>query len=172
MAERSWETLPTVPIEQAPILQQEAGEKSREDQENRELRLIVDDLFARYEPGTALEEASVIELARALLKRRNSDETDTDTLDQRINALLAQILKSKAITRQQALEKTRAGTRGVGYRTYVGSSRARRRANKNRGSARSPAETLEFWAPKGIDSKPLNAGPAIVILSKQDEDLL
>jgi hypothetical protein len=74
---------------------------SEEDQEK--FQRLIDELFVAYNPTTALDEADVITIARALWLKRNHLEFSSDTrrLDQEISSALTHLSKSKAIQRSQ-----------------------------------------------------------------------
>jgi uncharacterized membrane protein len=75
-------------------------ERSQQKEETEQFQLLADGLFDYYNPESALEEAIVISIARALWMTRTHGEFNSDTrlLNQEINFALGRLYKSKLIS--------------------------------------------------------------------------
>src|ERR1700693_4998721 len=84
---------------QDPQGEEEVTKLSQQEEDQEQFRLHVEDLFNSYHPDSALEEADVITIARALWMKRTHSEFNSDTrlLDQEINTALGRLYKSKVI---------------------------------------------------------------------------
>jgi hypothetical protein len=114
--------------------------------------LLVDELFAQYQPQTALEDANIIAIAVALWKKRTLDKKNAGDLDLQITTALAQLSKSKAVRR--------TGTTIAGSRSNRGLASGARVA-AHRPPQRCPRKALEFRTPPGEGGSPKTAEQAI-----------
>jgi hypothetical protein len=90
---------------------QQGQEQEFSQEEEKQFRLLVDDLFDSYDPQSALEEAAVITIARALWLKRNHLEFNSDTrqLDQEISTALTHLYKSKSIRKAHEWRRRATG---------------------------------------------------------------
>ena len=93
---------------QDPQGEEEVTKLSQQEEDQEQFRLHVEDLFNSYDPDTALEEADVITIARALWMKRTYSEFNSDTrlLDQEINTALGRLYKSKVIRKSHGFVET------------------------------------------------------------------
>jgi hypothetical protein len=85
---------------------------SQQEEDPEEFRLHAEDLFAKYDPESALEEAAVITIARALWMKRTQSEFNSETrrLDEEIDTALGQLHKSKLIRKAWIIPNERCKT--------------------------------------------------------------
>jgi hypothetical protein len=133
----------------------EAQEPKNEENEappkkyDEQYEFLVDELFAQYQPQTALEEANVIAIAVALYNKKTlgrKNAGDLQSFDLQITTALAQLSKSKAVRRTGITIASSRRTRALpsGART----------AALHRSPQRCPRKALEFWTPPGEGGSP------------------
>jgi hypothetical protein len=152
------EMQPSSPGEDSTQGAQESKSEGNEAPPNKydeQYEFLVDDLFAHYQPQTALEESAVITIAVALWKKRTLDGMnagDVQGLDLQITTALTQLLKSKAVGRSCGLTAGAADSR-----RNRGLANHARRVALRAPVRRCPRKALEFWTPPGEGGSPKTA---------------
>jgi hypothetical protein len=126
---------------------------SQEQQDEERFQLLVADLFDSYHPGSPLEDAALVRLARALWKRsQDPDDKSTNcALDQEIDAALAQLSNSQAVRRGHELGRPGTGSMSSIPRRKPDWGLVRRSVGPQmQAHPRCPKEAVQLWAPRGI----------------------
>jgi hypothetical protein len=126
---------------------------SQQQQDEERFQLLVADLFDSYHPGSPLEDAALVRLARALWRRRQDpeDRSTNCALDQEIDAALAQLSNSQAVRRGHELGRPGTGSMSSTRRRKPDWGLVRRSVGpQTQAHPRCPKEAVQLWAPGGI----------------------
>jgi hypothetical protein len=139
--------------EEAKKRQENAAPKSYDEG----YELLVAELFAQYDPQTALEDQAIVRMAVAMWKNKSQLKSTAATdraLEEQIMMALARLTKSKALHRSADLVTDAISSRGRVRRNRVAQMSGRATARGREPTSRSWRQALETWTRPGEGGSP------------------